>query len=804
MSSASTASIWRQRCCRGLSLGLSALVALDVAVPDSSAMRGTTLDRVTDRGAAGRLETLLINGGGNPGSNFQSHLLNVRELVDTLRNGGVPDSRISVLASDGEDPGLDLALREVQPEDDFWLLTGTPLERHFRTPTTFESSAVPGLRLQPATAETLESWFARASRRLPPGSTLLLYVTDHGTKNTRNTRDNAITLWGKGESASVSQLERRLGQLDPEVRVVSLMSQCYSGSFSNLAFSPGRLPSGRVCGYFSTTAERPAHGCYPEDRGAENIGHSFDFLQELAHSGSFRNAHLHVLRQDVTPDVPVRTSDLFLDELLAEVAARRGQGLTPIADGLLAQAWKSPAAWEPEIRLLDAIGQQFGTFSPRSLGEIEEQVQRLEGLSRQLRTHAQAWTASLKDANRANVGRFLASGAGWAERVDDATLQDLEAEETRVLASLFLADLAAYARTEGGMSQRLRALHQKSKRAAAAAYRMDVRLAVLLRMRTILITVAGRVYLATLGTIEERSAYESLLACEDLRLPVSTPAGQTIAERSPFPALEEDLATARDVLPAWLGIRFRPAPAGLQSTRHLTQGAASVMAVYPDSPALDAGLEIDDVVLGPPSKPFEDPGEIREWTMLADVDVPTPLKVLRGDDELQLTIVPRPYPTKWPELPGPPRVSQVAPALNSLGLRPYSGPPPGEIGEGTPRLLFFWATWCGPCKASLPELMAFERERGTPVIAITDEEQEALDEFFGEFGRPFPERVARDEARRAFRAYGVSGTPTFVLIDGEGVIRSYSTGYSGRKSLGVDGWRWSGSIDAVRRGRPER
>ncbi len=67
--------------------------------------------------------------------------------------------------------------------------------------------------------------------------------------------------------------------------------------------------------------------------------------------------------------------------------------------------------------------------------------------------------------------------------------------------------------------------------------------------------------------------------------------------------------------------------------------------------------------------------------------------------------------------------------------------------------------------------MAFERERKTPVLAITDEPGETLDGFFGAFGKPFPERVATDELRRSFLAYGVSGTPTFVLVDGDGVIR---------------------------------
>jgi thiol-disulfide isomerase/thioredoxin len=123
----------------------------------------------------------------------------------------------------------------------------------------------------------------------------------------------------------------------------------------------------------------------------------------------------------------------------------------------------------------------------------------------------------------------------------------------------------------------------------------------------------------------------------------------------------------------------------------------------------------------------------------------------------------------------------------------YRGEVPSALRGSGPHLLYFWATWCGPCKAAVPELLAFERERGTPVVAITDEEGETLDGFFSGFGRPFPERVATDAARRAFLAYGVSGTPTFVLVDGGGVVRSYSVGYTPAKGLGVPGWAWSGA-----------
>jgi hypothetical protein len=36
----------------------------------------------------------------------------------------------------------------------------------------------------------------------------------------------------------------------------------------------------------------------------------------------------------------------------------------------------------------------------------------------------------------------------------------------------------------------------------------------------------------------------------------------------------------------------------------------------------------------------------------------------------------------------------------------------------------------------------------------------------------------------------VSGTPTFVLVDGDGVVRHQATGYAKKKGLAIDGWRW--------------
>lgn len=738
-----------------------------------------------------RVEILLLNGGGTPLQNYQSHLLHVRQLTAMLARMGVPHDRVSVLSSDGSDPGLDLAMRESQPEPDFWLVEGSWLEAPLKTPVTFGNSEVAGTALAPATKAELQRWFQTTGKAMRPGDSLLLYVTDHGTRNKEDLGNNGITLWGVGESISVKELGAMLRELDPDVRVVTLMSQCFSGGFAQLerAREGDGIPNGETCGFFSSTADRPAYGCYPENRGRENVGHSFHFLEALAETGRLDDAHRAVLVTDATPDVPLRTSDVWLDGVVRTAAKNAGEELTPFLDGLLRQAWATPAQWETELRLLDAIGHAYGSFSPRSIREIDEQAQRLEGASLQLRTNHGTWNAALDSARRANLDRFVLARPAWHQRLLEPKVRDLPQATARALTVELLHDLAPATRADRSTSQRLGVLRTKSQMAGDVAYRMEVRLGVLLRMRAILTHVAGRVWLATKGTPALREGYAALRDCEQFALPAAgVPPGTELARVAPFPRLEDDLVLADEVLPAWMGIQFKQAADDVRQQRKLANGAASVIAVYPESPAKVAGLQPGDIVTGPPGKPFTERDQIREWTMLSRVGEPRTLDVLRGGQPMQVTLRPQPMPRKWPSLSSPPKVGAPAPPL-SLGS--YRGTPPAQLADGTPHLLFFWATWCGVCKASLPELDAFAKERNVPVVAITDEAPALLDPFFAKLQGPFPATVATDVDRRTFLSYGVSGMPTFVLVDGAGVVQSYTVGYNPAKGLAIDGWTWS-------------
>jgi thiol-disulfide isomerase/thioredoxin len=237
-----------------------------------------------------------------------------------------------------------------------------------------------------------------------------------------------------------------------------------------------------------------------------------------------------------------------------------------------------------------------------------------------------------------------------------------------------------------------------------------------------------------------------------------------------------------------MGIRFAGTSAEAQRKYQLPSGAALVSAVYTGSPAESAGLRPGDILLGPRGHPFTEHNEVRIWTFLSTPGKPQLMEVQRGADRLAIAFTPGQFPGQLPSVPGPPAPGTRAPALS---VAPYRGKLPASLADGSPHLLFFWGTYCGPCKASLPELLAFGRQRKVPVIAISDEPRETLDAFFASWKQPFPEIVAEDDLRRASIGYGTSGVPTFVYGDAKGEIRSHVTGYDPAKGIGVPDWKYA-------------
>jgi thiol-disulfide isomerase/thioredoxin len=128
-------------------------------------------------------------------------------------------------------------------------------------------------------------------------------------------------------------------------------------------------------------------------------------------------------------------------------------------------------------------------------------------------------------------------------------------------------------------------------------------------------------------------------------------------------------------------------------------------------------------------------------------------------------------------------VGQPAPAV-SLPSLSATGEMTLESLRGKVVYLDFWASWCGPCRISFPQLEQLRGELGADgfeVLAVNvDENQADAKRFLEEVPVSYP--VLHDGNGATPQTYGLLGMPTGYLIDRQGIVREIHQGF--RKSDG--------------------
>lgn len=86
-------------------------------------------------------------------------------------------------------------------------------------------------------------------------------------------------------------------------------------------------------------------------------------------------------------------------------------------------------------------------------------------------------------------------------------------------------------------------------------------------------------------------------------------------------------------------------------------------------------------------------------------------------------------------------------------------------------ILDFWATWCPPCRASIPHLneLAAAFKDDVVIVGVSDETRDKLDPFVARTSMTYS--VASDPGRRMFRAFNPRGIPYCVIMSPDGVVR---------------------------------
>lgn len=94
-------------------------------------------------------------------------------------------------------------------------------------------------------------------------------------------------------------------------------------------------------------------------------------------------------------------------------------------------------------------------------------------------------------------------------------------------------------------------------------------------------------------------------------------------------------------------------------------------------------------------------------------------------------------------------------------------------------LLDFWASWCGPCVQSVPELRSLYRRYsrdGFVIIGISsDGDEQIWKEFTARTRMNWPQY--RDTNNRLHSAFNIRALPTYILLDQEGIVRFLAVGW---------------------------
>lgn len=113
--------------------------------------------------------------------------------------------------------------------------------------------------------------------------------------------------------------------------------------------------------------------------------------------------------------------------------------------------------------------------------------------------------------------------------------------------------------------------------------------------------------------------------------------------------------------------------------------------------------------------------------------------------------------------------------------------------KGKTVFLNFWATWCSPCRAEMPDIQKLyesaetEGENALVILGVAapnwgkEKSEEEIKEFLEENGYTYP--VLMDTTGEVFMSYGISAFPTTFMITREGEVFGYANGQLNEETM---------------------
>ena len=130
---------------------------------------------------------------------------------------------------------------------------------------------------------------------------------------------------------------------------------------------------------------------------------------------------------------------------------------------------------------------------------------------------------------------------------------------------------------------------------------------------------------------------------------------------------------------------------------------------------------------------------------------------------------------------------QAAPAWSLMNLE--GKPVSSESLKGKVVIVDFWATWCGPCRASIPHLVALQntyKAKGFEVVGVSLDQQgpAKVQSFVTQYEIPYTIVMGNQKVVDSFG--GVRGIPTAFIISQDGKIYRKIVGLVGKEQYEKD------------------
>lgn len=114
-------------------------------------------------------------------------------------------------------------------------------------------------------------------------------------------------------------------------------------------------------------------------------------------------------------------------------------------------------------------------------------------------------------------------------------------------------------------------------------------------------------------------------------------------------------------------------------------------------------------------------------------------------------------------------IGKPAPEITDKALGDNPPITAADLADGDISIVNFWASWCPPCRAEHPRLLAFQAE-GLKVLGVNfkDSEADALS-YLADEKNPF-RALAFDAKGRTAIEWGVSAPPETFIVSGDGTV----------------------------------